>query len=176
MALKEAYNAALKALRPRGIIWNIAPDSITDKKLGIQAEAFARVHERADKLPIEANKKTTDELLEDWEDVYGLTSEGSKEDRKTALNIISSPGRQDIAFYEEILKLQGITATIHERVPFTFGRSGCGDSSVCGNANILFYWDIIIKDGTNEAVENSKKQINQYNQAHTILTFIDKRG
>ena len=28
---------------------------------------FSKAHERADILPVEANKKTTNELLEDWE-------------------------------------------------------------------------------------------------------------
>lgn len=176
MALSDDYKQALIALRPRGKIWVVKEDSVTDRKLDIQAEAFAKAEERADDLFKEANKQRTVELLEEWENVYGLPHDGKYEDRIAILNSVSASATQDIKFYKKILELQGLQVVIEEHCPFMFGLSRFGENDECGDEFITFYWDIFVFSGTDEAIAAAKKVIARHNQSHTIVKFIDMRG
>ena len=43
MELVERYIAAGKALRPRGVIWEVKPGSVTEKEIRIEAEQLAEI-------------------------------------------------------------------------------------------------------------------------------------
>lgn len=73
MALKAAnYFQQLKALLPRGKIWDKSADSILGKLLSTFSEEFARIEQRVEDLVNESDPRTTSELLAEWENFAGL--------------------------------------------------------------------------------------------------------
>ncbi|HEX5276481.1 MAG TPA: putative phage tail protein [Fluviicoccus sp.] len=86
----NAMREALIALMPRGMVWNTQTDSYWWKLLDVLAAGFNRVNAAADKLLVEANPRTTYELLTDWERALGLpdlcgSSDLSVADRQAAI-------------------------------------------------------------------------------------------
>ena len=171
----ENYRAALKALRPRGVIWEVEEGSVTDREISVEEQMLSEVHIRAEKLPVEANIATTHELLEEWEDVFELPHEGSYEDRILALLAASSEGCQTKAYFTDLCAVAGVLVEIREHCPFMFGDSECGSWHEIGPEEIIFYWDVIIKEGTDVAVAKITALLTKYKQSHTVLTFIDER-
>ena len=159
----ENYRAALVALRPRGIIWEVKEGSVTDREISVEAQMLSEVQARADRLPVEANISTTDELLEEWENVFELPHEGSYEDRILALLAASSEGNQTKEFFVDMCRIAGVEVEIREHCPFMFGDSECGN------------WDVFIKNGADAAVAKIRALLTRYRQSHTVLTFFDKR-
>lgn len=171
----DNYRAALKALRPRGVIWEVEEGSVTDREISVEAQMFSEVQARADRLPVEANISTTDELLEEWEDVFELPHEGSYEDRILALLAASSEGNQAKAFFIDLCRIAGVEIEIREHCPFMFGDSECGNWHEIGPEEIIFYWNVFIKNGADAAVAKIRALLTKYKQSHTVLTFIDER-
>lgn len=86
----DAMRSALIALMPRGIVWNTEPGSGWWKLLDALAAGFSRLNDAADKLLVEANPRTTYELLPDWERALGLpdlcgSADLSVADRRAAI-------------------------------------------------------------------------------------------
>lgn len=77
----EAYARMLKALLPPGR-WRLDPDSNLSKILLACGDELARISQRARDLVREADPTQTDELLPEWERMLGLSSEGTKEERR----------------------------------------------------------------------------------------------
>ena len=172
----DNYRAALKALRPRGVIWEVEEGSVTDREISVEAQMFSEVQARADRLPVEANISTTDELLEEWEDVFELPHEGSYEDRILALLAASSEGNQTKAFFIDLCRIAGVEIEIREHCPFMFGWSRFGGNDECGAPEIIFCWEIIIHEAVDDAaVAGMKNLVTKLKQSHTWLTFIDER-
>lgn len=72
MRTAEDYLAQMKALLPQGAAWPREGQEVLDGLLLALAEEFARVDSRADQLMIEADPRTVDEMLGDWERAHGL--------------------------------------------------------------------------------------------------------
>ena len=92
MALVDRYIAAHKALRPRGVIWEIRPGSVTEREIRIEAEQLAEIHQSVDDLIKEADLRQVFHLLEEWENVFELPHTGTYEERLAALNAADSEG------------------------------------------------------------------------------------
>ena len=86
MALVDRYIAAHKALRPRGVIWEVKPGSVTEREIRIEAEQLAEIHQSVDDLIKEADLRQVFHLLEEWENVFELPHTGTYEERLAALN------------------------------------------------------------------------------------------
>src|SRR3546814_16731414 len=69
---RAAYLAQLQTLLPPGDAWPRDPDAVLTRMLDAFAAALAQVDGRAGDLITEADPRSTDELLEDWERVTGL--------------------------------------------------------------------------------------------------------
>lgn len=68
----EACLAPLQALMPPGVAWPRDPDAELTKTLRALAYEFCRVQARARTLLDELDPRTTVEMLDDWERVFGL--------------------------------------------------------------------------------------------------------
>ena len=72
MSTQEDYQHQLMQLRPRGWAWPESKESTQGKLLGDVAEEFARVDARIWDLLREADPRTVNELLAEWEYDWGL--------------------------------------------------------------------------------------------------------
>lgn len=175
--LEQDYKNALIALRPRGLIWNVREGSYQDQELDIEAKALTKIHNKAENLISEANLLTTKDLLEEWEDVFELSHEGSYEDRIAALNASATEGQLSKSQYIALCAVLGVTIAIKEHYPFTFGLSAFGGRAECGIPKMVFWWDIVIKKADSQtAIEKMKSFIAKYKQSHTKVRFIDERN
>ncbi len=95
--------------------------------LGWAAE-YARVEQRGWDLLNEVDPRTTRELMPDWERFFELPGTASEEQRRKELIAEwlagGSLSREDI---DALLKVLGITASVHYWRPFRCGVSMCGD-------------------------------------------------
>lgn len=114
MALVDRYIAAHKALRPRGVIWEVKPGSVTEREIRIEAEQLAEIHQSVDDLIKEADLRQVFHLLEEWENVFELPHTGTYEERLAALNAADSEGVLPIAKYIELCATLGVTVKIRE--------------------------------------------------------------
>lgn len=72
MATATDYLRALQGLMPRGPAWSRDPDSALTALMQGLAQEFARIEARSLELVDEADPRTTTELLDDWERLFGL--------------------------------------------------------------------------------------------------------
>lgn len=141
----EHYFSQLKALLPRGLLW----DSLVENELGqiLQAEAeeLARVDARADDLINEADPRTAFELLPEWEQDYALPdpclADGLTLERRLEILYakVTSQGGQSRPFFIELAASLGYTVTITEFDPFTVASTV--DESLYGD-NWQFAWQV----------------------------------
>ncbi len=82
-----AYIEQLKQLLPPGRLWTLESATWLYKTLRAIADELARVDGRAEDLIEESDPTTATETLDEWESVYGLTSDSSATDgeRRAAL-------------------------------------------------------------------------------------------
>lgn len=174
MELKNNYHNALIASRPRGKIWEIKQNSVTDKKIRIVAELLADVHIHVDKLMEEADTTTTKELLPEWEKDYKLSATGSREDRLAALAAAEKPtGSQSISYYMSIAEDFGVEIEIIEHTPVICGISECGNDDELGDEEIVYYWEVVVLSSpSEERLSAMKKAFIRHQQSHTDLSFI----
>lgn len=168
----------LQSFLPPGPAWSRSPEANLTKVLRGIASIFYMVYLRALKIVKEANPATTEEMLADWEETCGLPGIGSYEERIFELiAFLTEQNSQSIQSYRKAAEKLGIDIDILIHQPFRIGYSQCGGEAECGGENIVFFWEIIIKNApSDQAVENMKRIFERKNQAHLVLTFIDKRS
>lgn len=136
MALSaDDYYAQLQALLPQGPIWARDEDGVLNKQLRAWAEELARIDARIEVLINEADPRTTNELLPDWERVAGLpdaclTVAQSYQQRIDALvSKLTTLGGQSLEYFIALAEALGYEGTtIDEYHPFLCGESECGDA------------------------------------------------
>lgn len=176
MELVDRYINAGKALRPRGIIWEVKPGSVTEQEIRIEAEQLADIQQSIENMLKETDLRKVFYFLEEWENVFNLPHTGTYEERLAALNAADTEGVISIDRYIELCALQGVTVTIREHCPFMFGLSRFGSRDECGAPEIIFCWEIIILKAVDDAaVAGMKNLVTKLKQSHTWLTFIDER-
>lgn len=121
MALStEDYLQQLQALLPQGPAWSREQDTVLTKLLTAFAEEFARVDLRIDNLLNEADPRTTNELLTDWERVAGLPDLCTGIPATIALrrellvSKLTNVGGQSRQFFIDLAAKLGYTITITE--------------------------------------------------------------
>lgn len=116
----DDYLQQLQALLPQGPAWSREADAVLTKLLTAFAEEFSRVDYRIDALVNEADPRTTNELLADWERVAGLPDlcTGIPETvalrRELLVAKLTNIGGQSKAFYIALAAKIGYTITITE--------------------------------------------------------------
>lgn len=116
----EDYLQQLQALLPQGPAWSREQDTVLTKLLTAFAEEFARVDLRIDNLLNEADPRTTNELLTDWERVAGLPDLCTGIPATIALrrellvSKLTNVGGQSRQFFIDLAAKLGYTITITE--------------------------------------------------------------
>lgn len=142
-----AYTRALKGLLPSGKAWPAEVGSTMHKVLQAIADELARIDGRAAELIEEFDPRTTNELLTDFERVYGLPDpclEGATQtvvERRNALVAkVVNLGGQSRAYFIALADALGYTITITEFSPFVAGGSEAGDPLT--NGDWAFAWQV----------------------------------
>lgn len=126
MAMTAAdYLAQEQALLPQGAAWPRDSDATLTKLLNAFADELARIDGRALTLIEEADPRTTNELLGDWERVAGLPDTCVAATLSTAQRIaalvtkLTTLGGQTRDYYIALAAKLGYTITITEFAPYT---------------------------------------------------------
>lgn len=116
----ENYLQQMQALLPNGLAWAKSSDTVLAKLLTAFAEEFKRVDYRADDLLNEADPRTTNELLAEWEYIAGLPDlcTGIPPTialrRELLVSKLTNVGGQSKQFYIDLAAKLGFTITITE--------------------------------------------------------------
>lgn len=116
----DDYLQQLQALLPQGPAWPREQGSLTTNLLSAFAEEFSKVDLRIDNLINEADPRTTNELLSDWERVAGLPDLCTGIPATIALRRellvakLTNVGGQSKQFYIDLAAKLGYTITIDE--------------------------------------------------------------
>ncbi len=129
-----AYRQLLIDLLPKGRLWQPKAQPEFSKLLGSTAQELCRVDDRVKQMFLEVDPRTTDETLDQWEDVFGIpdecTPEGQTDDeRRTQLTQkMTNIGGLSKTFYEFLATQLGFPTTVVEnRINFVAGRARAGD-------------------------------------------------
>lgn len=119
------YLAQEQALLPQGAAWPRESDATLTKLLNAFADELARIDGRALTLIEEADPRTTNELLGDWERVAGLPDTcvaaalGTAQRIAALVTKLTTIGGQSREYYIALAAKLGYTITITEFAPFT---------------------------------------------------------
>lgn len=167
------YTGMLRALLPPGAAWNMEAGDTRLDMLAALAEEFARLDARADELLIEADPRTSTELLPEWEAFLGLTASGTVAERQGAVvALLIAQREQTAAFYIELAAAMGIPITItKDWVAFRVGASGAGN--LVGGGEWEFIWTVHAPAATSvEARAAMEALFRKFKQSHSIVHFI----
>lgn len=127
----STFASLLRRLSPKGAIW--ASETWRELVTGLAAD-WSRVNNRFRDLVDEADVRTTDEMVDAWERVYGLPDRCSSSppttlaDRRLALAAkAAGVGGQSEQYLIDVAAAAGETITITTYTPFLFGVSEFGD-------------------------------------------------
>jgi uncharacterized protein YmfQ (DUF2313 family) len=119
----SAYARQLQQLLPRGAAWWLEPGTTLSNLLQGLAEELARIDGRAATLIEEWDPRTTAELLDDWERVYGLpdpcvgSNPSTAQRRASLVAKVMGLGGQTPAYFVAIAAALGFSITITELSP-----------------------------------------------------------
>ncbi|MEQ8585165.1 MAG: DUF2313 domain-containing protein [Thalassobaculaceae bacterium] len=137
-ATDDTYRDQLLALAPVGQAWPRDPDARFPRLLHGLAGELARTHNRALDLIEEADPRTADEMLEDWERVAGfpdpcipLASEAEAR-RLAVVGRLAARGGQSAAYYTLLCAGLGYAVTIADYHEFIAGEGEAGDMVLDG--------------------------------------------
>ena len=158
------YLSAFLALLPKGIAWPRKPDSVLVKTCRGLTNVWGFVDSRAaDLLEIESDPTKTTEILDWWEQAWGLPDpcfpptqsiEARRDMLVFKMTLIGGQSRQ---FFERMSAWAGHTIEIKELAPFMCGVSECGDTRYeyddsgefrwyLGPEEQRYYWSISSED------------------------------
>lgn len=184
----DAFQQMVASLLPRGPIWVPRNADIAALSAGLGDEGV-RFHNRMVELMLEAYPSTTDELLDEWEDAYGLPLCGDAPtdlaSRQAALaGRVAAVGGQTPEYFIglawAVLEQSGYSrttdpdlVTIEERpegVPFRVSEGRVGDR--LGAVEALFDWVMHLPTDTPTDFGHVIECIvERYAPAHTNVTF-----
>lgn len=194
MALSaDEYFAQLQALLPQGPAWPREDDLVLTKQLRAWAEELALIDERVEALINEADPRTTNELLVDWERVAGLpdpcltVAQGYQQRINALVSKLTTLGGQSIAYFVALATALGYeNTTIEEYKTFDCGRSACGDALWSESARFIWKMNLqsdgsityfscgesacgdALREWSDEVFEC---RINAFKPAHTTVIF-----
>jgi len=126
LSLKD-YENQLSQLLPTGEAWNLHPGSTWQDLLKAIAYEFFRIENRTQDLLNEADPRTTDEMLGDWERMAGLPDECTglattlQERRNHLVSKLINRGSQSIQFFKDLAATLGYNIQIEEYDQFRVG-------------------------------------------------------
>lgn len=189
-ATAAEYRDAWILLLPPGPLWDTEIDAdLFNLAEGLTLET-ARVSDQVEKIIVECNPCTTDEMLPEWEEVFGLPDDcapenGSEDARKAAVRArFLAQGGQTPAYYLHLLEeVFGITGGYIEEgywTPFTTGGgprppwSGSVVGDRIWDYSRWFWWRLNIP-GNQVADQDMADQIeclfDRVRPAQTIVVF-----
>lgn len=127
MVTAAQFARMLKQLFPRGSLWNFEANSNLSKLLLGMSDEAERLTSNFDSLIEEIDPRTTNELLSDFERIYGLPdpclgeNQTVQQRRQSLVQKIKSTGGQSNAYLIEVAAMLGYTITITEFSAFTVG-------------------------------------------------------
>ncbi|MCX7061329.1 MAG: DUF2313 domain-containing protein [Gammaproteobacteria bacterium] len=170
----EDYAAQLAALLPTGAAWQPSPETLLGRLLLAIGSELARVHARADTLRIEADPRSTTELLPEWEITAGLpdpcvSGPQTIEQRRAALLArLTGTGGASRAYFIGVAAAYGYTVTIEEPALHTWRMRSAEAVGISRfRAGLSTAGDPLASFG-NEAFECL---FNRIKPAHTALLF-----
>ncbi len=142
----DDYLEQLKGLLPKGLAWTAEAGSVLELLLLGMSIGFARVDGRVQDLLDEADPRTTNECIADWEkelslpDNCGEPPTTLQQRRQAVVSKFISVGGQNPQYFIDVAAAYGFTITITEFFPFRFGVSHFGDGFNGGD--IPFTWQV----------------------------------
>lgn len=189
------YLRQLKALMPRGRIWEMKPGGVLYRLTAGTAEAFERVHVFFERILRESDISTaTENSLDEWERDYGLPDLCSSgvntlpSERARAVRSKMNMGAgQEIAAFRQVLEDLGYEGSVTPVVPFVCGKSMAGRDRLNGDGYCRYYLTVEFKPRktmfVNEAGESEEKTVygddlictlDRMKQAHTAIVYYIK--
>lgn len=181
-----AYRDMIASLFPRGPIWDLTQPGVAGMTGGLGVEA-TRFHNRLVDLMLEAFPATADELLDEWEEAFGLPLCSVPEDddgRRLALaGKVAAQGGQSRAYFIDlawaVLSADGEYSRVEEPDLVTITERPFGDPFVAwgsdawdllGGRGARFYWRINLPGDVSAAKEAIIEcLLCRYKPAHTVL-------
>jgi len=173
----EAYRRSLIQQLPRGVAWTGERDSVLWKLLLAFGTELGNLDARTKDILDEIDARTTEELLEEWEDLVGLpgacVSNPSTdiEDRRAALlTRLKEKGGHSIPFFVELALSLGFQVEIEEFCAFRAGKSGAGDPVYDEDGQ--FVWKVHASNNlTADQRELLECSIERVSPAYTLVLF-----
>ena len=120
-ATAEQYAQQLYLLLPTGVAWQQRLGSVLRSLLLAIADSLARIHNKLVGLPIEADPRTTAELLDEWEATVGLPDDcitdrtlSTSERRAAVVARLVALGGASRQYFVDVAASFGYTVTITE--------------------------------------------------------------
>lgn len=175
------YVVQLQQLLPDGPAWTDDPNAAISNLLAGLAQELARIDARAWQLIDEADPRTANELLGDWERVAGLpdpcvaarVGDQTVAERQAALVAkLVQVGGQSVAYFEAIAQALGYTITITvQPPPFRTGWNFCPDR--LGTADSVYWWRVTAPVNSRSPWRDAVLEctLRALAPAHTLVTF-----
>lgn len=144
----SAHLNFLKLLLPQDAYDRAAP--VLSSDLAAEARQLDAVQSAVDGLLLEMDPRTTVQLLDDWERVYGLPDAGlmvatTLQERQARLTAkVLQTGGLSKPYFQSLLEQAGYTVIIDEPRGFFAGINCCGDR-LYDPAAVTWYWRIRIR-------------------------------
>lgn len=174
----KEYRQLLQSLLPKGAFWNKNESSDLTELLNGVGEELARVEQRGEDLVQEVFSDTITELLEEWEEDFGLPEDGQELQstvagrRGTIKAKKIAVGQQDEGYFIEIALALGYTITLTFFPKSLAGLMTVGDSPITPDRG-LFYWmvNVWVTDPNNGYIEDLVNVIKNLQPTHTHVLF-----
>jgi uncharacterized protein YmfQ (DUF2313 family) len=170
----DDYAEAAMALLPTGEAWPRESGTLLGKTVAGLVDVWGTIDGRAaDLLEVEADPGSADELLPEWEHLFGLSGDGltTTERRQAVAQRARLIGGQSREFFISVAAALGFEITITEHAPYICGISRCGDTGgrwELGPAEIRFMWHVAVPAASAPTLEPI---FEAWRPAHTVIFF-----
>lgn len=175
------YAKQLQALLPPGAVWLLESGSVISGSLLAVAEELARVDGRAAQVLEEADPRTANETIEQWEKMLGLPDElvtaipATLAERRVAVTQkFASLGGQSVSFFVQLAALCGyaITLSTYQSALSVSGVMQAGDELAGLAAAYAMKVTVSPPAGTALSYADFERVIRHATHAHIIVEFV----
>lgn len=148
LTLKD-YHKMVWDLFPYGLAWP-RKQGVLDKLVDGIASELSNAEERKAQLISEMDPRSSNEMFNEWESLWGLPDECSPDDitlfrrRGALISKITGIGDMRPAYYLGIAYELGYDAELFEWRPVVCGLTECGNEYMLGNDSVRYTWDLIL--------------------------------